>query len=704
MEYAVRKETKRNIIYEGNPYIKMIEQKLNDDLNNYCVECGNENPEYISINNGVFICVECVQNHLRFPKNISKIIKNNKNSLSLTEIQFLLCGGNKALLDFINNEFPKLSEFPPNILYRTQAMVYYRQNLQYLINGGIPPIKPSIKYAYKISKYLNNVSQNYNNHNNVLTFENEIFNTITDDRGFMNKLNYMNNLENNSKFFNSGFNFGRTKNNNFESRISNTTSNGENNFKSYIINKPRQVNFQNNNNFIIRNVNDNYNEIYSPRKIMVDFVKTRQNSRNQTNIIIDNPTNFNNIYIKPKPILSPKNNNNLIKRPKNQRNSSADIIKKNYYMPLKYELHEKENILNINLNNSNSNNNFNKINDNLNLYNSNEISTDRKINWKYRGMNKNLSQESYVKINKPLKYIKKSKYIHKSLSQRMIKNDTSTETNKYSIPFQTENFLTHRQIKKYKDISPFLKTLTSKSNLVKNKLSKDNDDLQNITQKRTVTNANLNYNKNKQQDLKFSEIESLPIKINLKINKKPKENVDDKIKLKENVDDKIKLKENVDDKIKSKENVIDKIKSKENVDDKIKLKENINDNKKPKEFIDENKKSLIQVNNNPSVEKKNDFRKSPKNMKIKKEEKIIKQESKKKIEIKKKDNKREEESNSDKKFNSKRKFGINKNRSQEDIMKENVNKKGIINRNFINYNWDNKISIRNKYKQKTKHK
>ena len=98
-------------------------------------------------------------------------------------------------------------------------------------------------------------------------------------------------------------------------------------------------------------------------------------------------------------------------------------------------------------------------------------------------------------------------------------------------------------------------------------------------------------------------------------------------------------------------------------------------------------------------------------MKIIKDEKIIKQESKNKIEItpnfieKQKDNKREE-SNSDKKFNSKRKFGINKIRSQEDIMKEikDTNKKTIINRNNINYNWDNKISIRKKYKQKTKHK
>jgi ADP-ribosylation factor GTPase-activating protein 1 len=193
-----KKETKRNnIIYEGNPYIKMIEQKLNDELNNYCVECGNENPEYISINNGVFICVECVQNHLRFPKNISKIIKNNKNSLTLNEIQCLLCGGNKALLDFINNEFPKLSEFPPNILYRTQAMVYYRQNLQYLINGGVPPIKPSIKYAYSIYNFINNTNQNTNN---IINTQKDIYN-YNDDRGFLN------NIENNSKFYNSGYNF-----------------------------------------------------------------------------------------------------------------------------------------------------------------------------------------------------------------------------------------------------------------------------------------------------------------------------------------------------------------------------------------------------------------------------------------------------------------------------------------------------------------
>ena len=182
MKYSVRNGPKRyHNSHEGNPYMQMIEKKLNDELNNYCVECGNENPEYISINNGVFICGECAQNHFRFPKNISRIINNNIKALTLDEIQFLLCGGNRALLDFINNEFPKLSEFPPNILYRTQAMVYYRQNLQYLINGGIAPIKPSLKYAYKVSNFINNLQSEFNNmkeniNNNYNMSENETYN------------------------------------------------------------------------------------------------------------------------------------------------------------------------------------------------------------------------------------------------------------------------------------------------------------------------------------------------------------------------------------------------------------------------------------------------------------------------------------------------------------------------------------------------
>ena len=196
MKYSVRYMKKKyKNSHESNPYMQMLSKKLKEELNNFCVECGTESPEYISINNGIFLCSDCVQNHFNFPKNISRILKNNIKSLTLDEIQFLLCGGNKALLDFINNEFPKLSEFPPYILYRTQAMVYYRQNLLYLINGGIEPIKPSLKYAYKVSNFINNLQNDFNNmkeniSNNFTMSEHETFNTIQEEKKFLSNWNF----------------------------------------------------------------------------------------------------------------------------------------------------------------------------------------------------------------------------------------------------------------------------------------------------------------------------------------------------------------------------------------------------------------------------------------------------------------------------------------------------------------------------------
>ena len=77
MNIAVRKNPKiNNLLNEGKSYISKIEEKIKDELNNFCVECGEENPEYISIKNSLFICRGCVQNHLKLPKNVRKIKKN----------------------------------------------------------------------------------------------------------------------------------------------------------------------------------------------------------------------------------------------------------------------------------------------------------------------------------------------------------------------------------------------------------------------------------------------------------------------------------------------------------------------------------------------------------------------------------------------------------------------------------------------------
>lgn len=129
---------------------RKIKILLNEPKNNECFECSNIYPEYISLNNGIFICKDCASNHAALPKSISNIIKNNLNELTLRNIQYLSLGGNRKLTEFITTEFPNLKNFSPIYFYQTNAMDYYRRCLQYLIEGGVRPVKPDRNKAYEL--------------------------------------------------------------------------------------------------------------------------------------------------------------------------------------------------------------------------------------------------------------------------------------------------------------------------------------------------------------------------------------------------------------------------------------------------------------------------------------------------------------------------------------------------------------------------
>ena len=151
----------------NNEFMKMIEAIKMDKINNVCFECGVNNPEYISINNAIFLCQECIQGHNNFPKEISLIINNDFYSLNYNEIKKLYLGGNKKLIQFINFEFPSLKQFPPNILYKTRAVDYYRKNLDFLVNGEIKPLKPNFETAYQLL--------NIQNENNNTNYKNDLY-------------------------------------------------------------------------------------------------------------------------------------------------------------------------------------------------------------------------------------------------------------------------------------------------------------------------------------------------------------------------------------------------------------------------------------------------------------------------------------------------------------------------------------------------
>ena len=152
MNFSKKKNTSLNVIKARK--IKIL---LQEPKNNECFECMNLYPEFISLNNAIFLCQNCVKTHLNFPKSISHIIRNNLSSLTLKNIQYLCCGGNQKLIDFINNEYPNLKKLSAEYLYQTYAMDYYRRWLYYLIEGGVKPIKPDNEKGYELINIAHNI-------------------------------------------------------------------------------------------------------------------------------------------------------------------------------------------------------------------------------------------------------------------------------------------------------------------------------------------------------------------------------------------------------------------------------------------------------------------------------------------------------------------------------------------------------------------
>ena len=510
MKYLIRKNSKT--IYDlnqGNSYIKKIEEKIKDELNKYCVECGEDNPEYISINNAIFLCKECTKTHLKFPKNISKIRKNNIKSLTLNEIQFLLCGGNRALLNFICNEYPKLAELPSNILYRTQAMIYYRQNLQYLINGCIPPIKPSIKSAYTIPSLFDNenkINFNKENVNKYGMYKNtEIEDLVNNNYKFYKTRYYENNRNIDSQ---------NPFNNDKKMKACDSIGMNEIKFDNYFINRPKEVNFQNNNNIIIGSKMEIINNI-NKKPILHSFEK-KSNKKNKNIREYINNININNIntdvYIRPKLLLSHNGSKTCLidksrKKYFNDRQTSFEKINKKYYYSQINNIPTKSKIDSIQL----------------------DFSNDLNYNFNKRKLSKNLSHELYKKTKK---YIKTSKYMQKSYSQKIFNINNNNNYHYNNIKRENDNHIINQT-----ENNIYIPTTSSTIHCTKKKPNNicisNNEEFQIISRKKTIditSNKNINIIKNDERN-KNSKLEqsanSSPIKINIKVNKK--ENIENKI-------------------------------------------------------------------------------------------------------------------------------------------------------------------------------
>ena len=157
-------------MFANNEIKKQLEKLSNIEENKKCFDCQNEPARWTSLNNGIFLCNECSEEHKSFGlgTNIIKSISLeqwNKNQLNLMKI-----GGNKRLRAFLeSNDVPK--NIDKKALYNSKLMVYYRKKLKAEAEGELlleqlPP-KEEFWQSYEDDNNINIESNNSKSNINI---------------------------------------------------------------------------------------------------------------------------------------------------------------------------------------------------------------------------------------------------------------------------------------------------------------------------------------------------------------------------------------------------------------------------------------------------------------------------------------------------------------------------------------------------------
>jgi len=124
--------------------------------NSHCVDCGSVHPQWVSINNAVYVCYNCSGIHRGFGVQISFIRSLSMDALTDKQTKVLSLGGNKRFLEFM--EAYGLENEPSNIKYKTKAAEFYRNMLKAMSEGknyteAMPELDEGRKFIKGFEEY-----------------------------------------------------------------------------------------------------------------------------------------------------------------------------------------------------------------------------------------------------------------------------------------------------------------------------------------------------------------------------------------------------------------------------------------------------------------------------------------------------------------------------------------------------------------------
>ena len=158
-------------MFVNNQIKKQLEKLSNEEENKKCFDCDNQPARWTSLNNGIYLCHECSEEHKNIESGLSIIKSINLEQWNKNQLNIMKTGGNKKLKLFLEKyNIPK--NIDKKILYNSKIMVYYRKQLKAEAEGEL-----LLDQLPSKEEFLNLYNENNNDSNIIINKTNNNFNT-----------------------------------------------------------------------------------------------------------------------------------------------------------------------------------------------------------------------------------------------------------------------------------------------------------------------------------------------------------------------------------------------------------------------------------------------------------------------------------------------------------------------------------------------
>ena len=79
----------------------LLDMQNNNDENLKCFDCGAADPEWTSVNNGIYICYQCSRIHTSFGAQISYVKSIKLDTWSQKQVHIMFLGGNEEFREYL---------------------------------------------------------------------------------------------------------------------------------------------------------------------------------------------------------------------------------------------------------------------------------------------------------------------------------------------------------------------------------------------------------------------------------------------------------------------------------------------------------------------------------------------------------------------------------------------------------------------------